>query len=265
MVLSSFSERSLPVSLQQFSDTSLPAIVPKLGLNYRVMKIYKTFESHTFRTQEKLTSGTKRFYGKPDISLVMSDYIKLPTMQEVFFELLPGVSLRSNNAGYRITIRNPINNRLIDDPILLIDGVLISDPALIYNIDPQTVEKIDVIKSDYVIGDYMFSGLVNVITTKGDLENISLPAGAVRLQYRDYNPEDRFSFPDYSQRETLQSHVPDFRNLLYWNFVPLSPSVKTTRLKFFGSDFISDYDIIVLGVTTSGRFVTQKKSIKIQK
>ena len=107
MVLSSFSERYLPVSLQRFSEISLPAIVPILGLNYRVMKIYKTFESRTFRTQEKLTSGTKRFYGKPDISLVMSDYIKLPTMQEVFFELLPGVSLRSENAGYKITIRNP--------------------------------------------------------------------------------------------------------------------------------------------------------------
>ena len=149
--------------------------------------------------------------------------------------------------------------------LLLIDGVLISDPALIYNIDPETVEKIDVIKSDYVIGDYMFTGLVNVITTKGDLENISLPAGAVRLQYRDYNPEDRFSYPDYSQRETLQSHIPDFRNVLYWNVMPLSPSGKTTRLKFFGSDFISDYEIIVLGVTKNGSFVTQKKSIKIQK
>ena len=35
-----------------------------------------------------------RFYGKPDIEIIMADYIKLPVMQEVFFELLPGVSLK---------------------------------------------------------------------------------------------------------------------------------------------------------------------------
>ena len=40
---------------------------------------------------------------------------------------------------------------------------------------------------------------------------------------------------------------------------------KKIGLDFFASDFISDYDIIILGVTTNGSFVTQKKSIKIQK
>ena len=29
-----------------------------------------------------------RFYGKPDIELIMADYIKLPVMNEVFFELV---------------------------------------------------------------------------------------------------------------------------------------------------------------------------------
>ena len=33
-----------------------------------------------------------RFYGQPDIELVLSDYISLPVMNEIFFELLPGVS-----------------------------------------------------------------------------------------------------------------------------------------------------------------------------
>ena len=100
------------------------------------MKIYKTFEPRPVRVQEELTSGKKRFYGKPDIELIMADYIKLPTMQEVFFELLPGVTMKSENAGYKVTIAGITDNRLKEDPLLLIDGVVISDPALVVQSRP---------------------------------------------------------------------------------------------------------------------------------
>ena len=264
IILSSYSDRYPALSLKKRNETTLPAIVPKLGINFRVMKIYKTFELKAVRVQEKLTSGTKSFYGKPDIGLIMEDYIKLPTMQEVFFELLPGISIKSENERYKIVIKDPVGKRISEDPLLLIDGVVISDAALINNLDPQSVEKIDVIKSRYIFGDCMFSGLINVITTKGILENIRLPEEAVRIRYRDYEPVSKFNYPDYSSGESLQSHLPDFRNTLYWNTLPLSASGKKVSLDFFASDFISDYDIIVQGVTRKGRFISQRKSMKIQ-
>jgi hypothetical protein len=229
------------------------------------MKIYRTFEPRSVRIQEEFTSGKARFYGKPDIGLIMADYIKLPTMQEVFFELLPGVSMKSENAGYRITIAGITGNWLNEDPLLLIDGVVIRDPATVYNLDPQLVEKIDVVKSRYIIGDYMFYGLVNIITIKGTLDNIRLPEEAVRMRYRDYEPDQRFSYPDYSLSQSLQSHLPDFRNTLYWNSQVLFGSERKSILSFFASDFISDYDIIVTGVSKNGNFISQKKSMNIRK
>jgi hypothetical protein len=265
VILSSYSDRYPAISVQKRGETSLPVIAQKLGINNRIMKIYKTFEPHPVRIQEEFTSGKIRFYGKPDIELIMADYIKLPTMQEVFFELLPGVTMKSENAGYKVTIGGITDNRLKEDPLLLIDGVVIRDPALVYNLDPELVEKIDVVKSRYIIGDYMIFGLINIITTKGTLDNIRLPEEAVRLRYRDYEPDQKFSYPDYSLTQSLQSHLPDFRNTLYWNKLTLSASDKKISLDFFASDFISDYDIIILGVTSNGSFVTQKKSIKIQK
>ncbi len=222
VIQSSYSDRYPSFSFQTRDEKTLPAIVPKLDINNRVMKIYKSFEPRAVRVQEKLTSGTKRFYGKPDIELVMENFIKLPTMQEVFFELLPGISIKSENEGYKVIIKDLFDKRINADPLLLIDGVVISDPALIYNLDPEAVEKIDVIKSRYVFGDYIFAGMINVITTKGILENIKLPEEAVRLLYRDYEPGVKINYPDYSSSESLQSHMPDFRNTLYWNIVPLS-------------------------------------------
>jgi hypothetical protein len=265
VILSSFSDRYPAFSLLKRNEISLPAIVPKLGLNYRVMKIYRNFEQRSVRIQEKLTSGTKRFYGKPDIGLIMENFIKLPTMQEVFFELLPGISVKSENEGYKVIIKDLFDKRSNDDPLLLIDGVVISDPALIFNLDPESVEKIDVIKSRYVLGDYVFSGVINVITTKGIFENIRLPEEAVRLLYRDFEPVAKLDLPDYSLSKSLESHVPDFRNTLYWNNMSLSASGKKVSLDFFASDFISDYDIIIQGVTTSGKIISQRKSLIIQK
>ncbi len=265
IIRSSYADRYSVVSFKERNLTSIPAIVPKLGINYRVMKIYETFEQTRVRVQEKLTSGKKSYYGKPDIRLIMEDYIKLPTMQEVFFELLPGISIKSEKEIYKVIIKDPENKRISDDPLLLIDGVIISDAAVIYELDPQSVEKIDVIKSRYVVGDCMFSCLINIITTKGLLENIRLPEEAIRLRYRDYEPESTFNYPDYSSGESLQRHVPDFRNTLYWNPLPLSAASERISLDFFASDFISDYDIIVQGITRKGRIISGRGSIKIQK
>ena len=264
IIASSFSERYEDKN-ETGHNVSLPEIVPQLGLNCRVMDIYRSFEPGHVRDRVKLASGARRFYGKPDIELIMADYITLPTMEEVFFELLPGVSLRQGNDGYRLTIRDSFDSRVRHSTLLLIDGVVVRDPSLIVKVDPQLVSKIDVIKTGYIVGDYTFAGLVNVITAKGDMGNIKLPGDVVRMRYRAFEPERKFTFPDYTPNEYKQSHIPDFRNTMYWNNLQLPVSDKKLTVEFTTSDFITDYEIIVQGVTRNGSFVSQRKLMKIER
>lgn len=238
---------------------------PKLAVNYQVMKIYKSVDLSGKSPAVAFTGGSKRFYGKPDIELAMDDYIKLPVMQEVFFELIPGVFMKKKRTGYEITIADPVENKIYDKPpILFIDGVVVKDPDIIANLDPEIVEKIDAIKSRYIIGDYLFFGLVNVITRAGDFRNVTLPDYAVRLPYRVTEPVNSFSSPDYSLQEKKQSRIPDFRNTLYWN-----PSLKPGKdgkagAEFWTSDFRSDYEINIQGITADGKMVSARKIIKVQ-
>ncbi len=238
---------------------------PKLAINYQVMKIYRSDVLPDKSLPVSFTGSTRRFYGKPDIELVMDDYIKLPVMQEVFFELLPGVFLKKKKSGYDISIADPVENRIYDEaPLLFIDGVVIKDPAIIANLDPEIVEKIDALKSRYFVGEYMMFGLVNVITRAGDFRNVTLPDYAVRFPYRVAEPVISFSSPDYSTLEKRQSHIPDFRNTLYWN-----PSVKTDKegkavVEFWSPDFRSDYEISIQGFTGDGIPVSIRKTIKVQ-
>jgi len=244
---------------------TIPTNISQLKVNYQVSKIYGSSALGNPMTPSVLSTKPVRFYGKPDIELFMTDYINLPVMQEVFYELLPGVSLKNRKSGYEISITDPLNNEVFDKkPLLLIDGVIIDDPSILANLDPEIVEKIDVEKEKYMVGDYSFYGMVNVITKKGDYSCVALPDYAIRMPYRVIEPVWSFVSPDYSSTELKNSRIPDFRNTLYWN-----PSVKPdkegkVRVEFWSSNIVSDYEINIQGITFEGKTFSLKKIIRVK-
>ncbi len=262
---SSFSEQYLPSEISMDSiNKPIPSFISKWIVSYQVRKIYESSSAGDTVAPFTQQSKPKRFYGTPDTRLIMADYIKLPVMQEVFFELIPGAFLKNKKSVYEISIADPVDNIIYEAaPGLLIDGVIIKDPSMIANLDPEIVEKIDVVRGKYFVGDYLFYGLVNVITKSGDFSCVTLPGNAVRLPYRVIEPVVTFASPDYSTAEMKNSRLPDFRNTLYWN-----PSVKPdkdgkARIEFWTSDIASECEVKIQGITGNGKIISLKKTIKI--
>ncbi len=243
----------------------VPSYISKWSVNYQVNKIYGSSSIGNLIIPSVKTSVPRRFYGKPDVELVMADYIKLPVMQEVFFELLPGVTLKNKKSVFELSMMDPVTNTFYKEaPGMLIDGVIINDPSVIANLDPELVEKIDVVKEKYYVGNYLFLGIVNVITKGGNYSNVSLPPYAIRMPYRVLDPVWSFVSPEYSTPELKDSHIPDFRNTLYWN-----PSVETdesgkARIEFWTSDVKSDYEINIQGITPEGKLISAKKIFRVE-
>lgn len=97
------------------------------------------------------------------------------TMEEIFFELLPRVSLKRKKSGYEILIADRINDSpYILSPVLMIDGVKVKDASVIAELNPELVERIDIIKEIYLVGTYSFTGLINVVTKSGDYSCVPL-------------------------------------------------------------------------------------------
>lgn len=243
----------------------IPSYILKWSVNYQVRKIYgsSSIGDTVPFVVPKLKS--RRFYGKPDIELIMADYIKLPVMQEVFFELMPGIFLKNKKGGYEISISDPVVNKTYDTaPGLMIDGVIINDPSIIANLDPELVEKIDAVKEKYFVGDYLFYGLVNIITKSGDFSSVTLPGYAARLHSRAIDPVVSFVSPDYSSAEMKNRRIPDFRNTLYWNPSVKPDSAGIARVEFSTSDFISDYQVNIQGITKGGKTICLRKVIKVK-
>jgi hypothetical protein len=239
--------------------------ISKWSLNHQVQAIYGTAVHGNHTDPSSPVPSIKRFYGKPDIELRMSDYISLPLMEEVFFELLPNVSLKKKNAGYEITITDRVDNKLyVTNPCLMIDGVIINDASLIINLDPEIVEKIDVIKGQYLVGSYSFPGLVNVITKSADFTCVSLPGYMYRFSYRVLDPLPVFVSPEYSSELTKGSRIPDYRNTLYWN-----PSVKaepngSTGISCWSGDNKGTYLVTLQGITRENRVIALRKFIQVK-
>jgi hypothetical protein len=173
--------------------------------------------------------------------------------------------LKNKKSVYEITINDPDNNKPYDSPPgLFVDGVKVKDPAIIAGIDPEMVEKIDVVREKYIVGDYLFYGLVNLITKAGDFSNVTLPDYAIRLPYRAIDPVFSFVSPDYTDAAIKRSRIPDFRNTLYWN-----PSVKPdkdgkARVEFWSSDNRSEYVINIQGITQEGEPFSLQKIIRVK-
>ena len=266
IIESSFSNQYLKSEFKFDSISNpIPPYISKWSVNYQVRKIYESSSVGDLLIPFISPIKSRRFYGKPDVEVFMKNYIKLPVMEEVFFELIPHVTLKNNKSGYEISIVDPFGNKVYDDPpVLMIDGVIIKDPTIIANLDPELVEKIDVIRERYLVGDFSFYGIVNVITKAGDFSYVSLPNYAIRLKYRVVDPIRSFGSPDYSSAEMKASRTPDFRNTLYWN-----PSVKPEKdgkaiIEFWTSDIKSDYEINIQGITPEGKFISLKRTIKVK-
>jgi hypothetical protein len=265
-VESPFSNLYPPAGKQVPSDLQkIPPYVSKWSVNHQVQAIYGTDAGMNSTGSSFPVPSAVRFYGKPDIELRMADYINLPLMEEVFFELLPNVSLKKKNTGYEITITERVDNKLyVTNPCLMIDGVIIHDPSLIISLDPETVEQIDVIKEQYLVGSYSFPGLVNVITRAGDFTGVSLPGYMQRFTYRVLDPVAVFVSPEYSTEAMKSSRIPDYRNTLYWN-----PSVKPDqnggfKISLWSGDNKGAYQVTLQGVTGDGRAFTRKRSVQVK-
>ena len=244
---------------------SIIEVFSELSFNYQAAKIYGTRTKKVNEINGKTETKKRRFYGIPEMEILLDDYIKLPSMEEVFLELLPGVILRSRKSEYEIKITNPLTGIYYDEPpLVMIDGVIINDLRVLVNLDPETVEKIEVVKTPYLIQDLILHGIVNVITRSGDFSNITMPDYAVIMPYRVTDKSPVFSAPDYSDDLTRNNRKPDLRNTLYWN-----PSMKTNRngiaeIEFWTSDLPGNYTIKIQGISYTGARFSMNKSFTVR-
>lgn len=224
-----------------------------------------TSQMRTFYRQQEIINETKpfspdsSFYGAPDFALKLSDYVNLPSVNEYFYELVPLVRVKPDGKRTALKVLGAYSELSIYDPLVLVDMVPIFDIDKVLALQPDKVDRIEVVTLPYVRGDIIFGGIVSLFSKSGDLAGIDLPSAGLFITYNmldtDFDP--KVPLP------TDPPHIPNLRNCLYWN-----PSVKPDpsgiiNLSFNTGDNTGDFLIVLRGISQAGKVQIAKARITV--
>ncbi len=248
LINNDFSNIYPDLNLVSFSiDNSDKKFLEEMYINSQVMK---KFNLNSVKYNHDVKHITKIF-GRPEISVVLSDYVKLNSIREVFKEIVPYAIVRKKDSKYKINVMNSETRYIYEEPLILVDNLPVFDIEEIMKIHPANVESIEVINKPYIHGDYIFNGVILIKTNTDNFAGIKFSDESVFIDYTTITPSAQYISPQYDTEKKRSCRRPDFRNLLYWNpNVVLDNTI--SPITFYCSDHCSEYDIIIRGITKNG-------------
>jgi len=191
------------------------------------------------------------FYGKPEISVRMDDFVNLPNLEEVIENLLPKTFVVRRGGGAQLIIdsENPMISMF--PPLILIDHIPVFDMEDILAIVPSKLDHIDVVPEVYVLGEVKYGGIISFASLGGDLASIKLPDGAYFFDYLAYHPPlmprvARFEGP---------ARIPDVRNTLLWRDEVELHQDEPLKIHFQAASIPGRYLILFRGIGSEGNMV----------
>ena len=199
---------------------------------------------------------------KPSSIYRLDDYTRFPTMAEVFTEIITNARFRRNSGNRELSVLiKRGSNYSYGYPLVLLDGVPVSDHELIYNYDPFLVESIRIYTDSYVLGTFLCDGIIEFKTYREPHRNLNKSSQIIK--YETPQAPCRFETPDYSKEENRQSLMPDSRHTLLWDPGVRYDGETLIRVPFDTSDLTGEFQATVEGITKDGRIIFATSIFKV--
>jgi hypothetical protein len=239
-------------------DTTKQVLLEEMLLNYQLSRQFLKLDS----TSWKAPDAPPFIFGETYITVILGDFIPLPDLETVLKELVPPVKVRKRKGDYSLAVYHADRGLMFEDPLVLVDNIVVFDINELMKIHPALIEKIEVIKETHQYGDYVLRGIISITTNTNNFGGMKLPSGYIFAEYQTLTKPTDFVFPEFDRQEEKTSPVPDFRNLLAWKPDIILKGDKAS-FSFYSGDHNSAYDIIVRGVSKSGKVCFGKSSFTI--
>jgi hypothetical protein len=238
-------------------DDSLSAIITGMSVNAQISQQYYP-ESEPVPGTSK--SSSMMFYGAPTSTIRFDDFIKLPTLEEYFTEVIPQVAVRRNRGVRRLVLLGEHPDLAIYPPLLMIDGVAIFDIDAVLAVSPRLIDRVEIVNAPYIRGNVTFGGIISLISKNNDLGYIDLPSSGLLVNYRMLDQ----SVPDTIQNGVADPRLPDVRNTLYWNPGLDLVTGQEERITFRTSDTKGDYEILFRGTDPRGKYLEKRVTFRVE-
>lgn len=210
-------------------------------------------------------ADTTPFYYRPDFSYMLDDYTRFTTMEEVMREYVTLMMVQRRGGHFHLPLFELTYNQFFDtDPLILLDGVPVFNIDSLMILDPLKVKRLHTMQHKVFMGSTYFPGIMSWTTYKGDLGGYILDPHSTVVDYEGLSMQREFYDPAYPTPEAAASHLPDFRNVLYWTpSVPLAAGGKGA-LTFYTSDLAGKYIVVAEGLTAAGSAGTGIASFEVK-
>ncbi len=244
----------------QFSAGTAPPFAPlpawKDALSYRSINTQADnafLQDKKQRTIAYHETDTLLFYGPPDHQYRLDEYTRFITMEEVMREFILDVRVRKKEDKFYFRVWDASLKASFDnDPLILLDGLPVTDADKIMHFDPLKIKTIEVLSHKFYLGNTANEGLVSYKTYAGDLGGYNIDPSAIVMEYDGLQQRREFYAPVYDTDEQRSSRIPDFRHLLSWMpEVHIIPG-QTKQISLFTSDLKGKYMAFIQGITNSG-------------
>lgn len=232
----------------------------KLYENYRIRTIYNQ-KTYTELKDTCLYRGESNFFGKPYSSTKIDNFIRLDSLEEYFHEFISPVKISYRKKETFFNVYSPDQLKVMKPaPLILYDGLIVSNPRIILNKRPSEIDRIEVMPYEYFYGKSHFYGIIHVISKDKDCKIDQLPINTERY----YLPLFTSSYSLANKPSSSDKFIPDFRTDLLWEPNITLDKEQDFKLEFTASDVKGEYELIVEGISENGEPIVLKQSIFIK-
>ena len=208
----------------------------------RRMQIARRFDSDTL--WEMCARKDNSFAGNtPPLVYDLDDYTRFMNLEEVLREYVDFVRVRRDGGKAEIKVLWESRGRCL----ALLDGIPVSDHSVILGVNQQLVKRIVVYPKRYMLNNFIYDGVVNFITYKGDMGGVQLPKNVAVVGF------DGVSWPValLGGQVAAGEEYPNFLSTIYWNPMVDIPAGEVFEFKCILPQYKGKFRIVVEGITDS--------------
>lgn len=221
-------------------------LIRKRYVNSQLANAYATLVDSIHHNSARLDTIP---FGKADKRYQLDEFTRFLTMDEIFREYITEVRVRKQDSGYSVRVRNKWMPGFFEtEPLVLVDGMLVNDTRDLMNINPLDIDLIDIYTQKVFIGDMVKDGLILCRTYKGKAGVIPIPLNTITVPYPGLQQQRSIQWPSYSGQASVETRLPDRRNLIYWNpMLENCASDGKLQVRFYHSDQKGRFKVIIRG------------------
>lgn len=206
----------------------------------------------------------ENFFSPPDLTVFPSDYVDLVNFKEIAENIVPLIKFTMRNNEYNLQIINSKSSNWFESKTLLLNGVPFTDLAYLATLGTKDIRRIEVITTNFFIGEMTRPALLSIYTTDGKVPELYIKNNTVVYKNTVITNGIGAEFNSVDSTSMSREHLPDFRNDLYWNPDVTISNKKNLLIEFPASLLTGLFTIKIQGLTLDGFPVSATASFEVK-